>query len=147
MCRWSVESKLFPNLTAALTGIHAGFYTQQDIKDMIKYAGDRGIRVVPEFDVPGHSRGMIPVEGSPAGSPAIRQPFADGVQFCTDAASRSQLYGDPDGKTYKVVHALMKEMAALFTDEVFNIGCDETGVKVLRMTAMQQLSLGIPPPY
>jgi hexosaminidase len=116
-CRWGVESKLYPNLTASLGGIHAGFYTQEDIKDMVKYAGDRGIRVVPEFDVPGHARGMIPVEGP------------DGVQFCEDAADRSQLYGDPDGKTYKVVHALMKEMASLFSDEVFNVGCDETRVK------------------
>jgi hexosaminidase len=89
-CRWSVESKIYPNLTASLTGINAGFYTQEDIKQMISYAGDRGIRVVPEFDVPGHSRGMIPIEGP------------DGVQFCESKASRSQLYGDPDDKTYKV---------------------------------------------
>lgn len=51
LCRWSVESKLYPNLTAALTGIKAGFYTQEDIKDMIAFAGNLGIRVVPEFDV------------------------------------------------------------------------------------------------
>jgi hexosaminidase len=119
-CRWGVESKLFPNLTASLVGERAGFYTQEDVKEMIAYAGDRGIRVVPEFDIPGHSRGMLPVEGP------------EGVQFCESAdnatVDRSQLYGDPGGRTYKVVHALMKEMAGLFTDEVFNIGCDETRV-------------------
>ena len=53
MCRFGVESKTFPELTAALTGIHAGFYTQQDIKDMIAYGTKLGIRVVPEFDMPG----------------------------------------------------------------------------------------------
>lgn len=115
MCRFGVESKLYPNLTNALTGIKAGFYTQDDIKSLISYASDRGIRVVPEFDFPGHSRGYIPVESA-------------GVTFCEPtSASRDQLFGN--NGTYKVVHDLMKEMSELFTDEVFNIGCDETSAK------------------
>jgi hexosaminidase len=119
MCRFGVESKIYPNLTAALTGIHAGFYTQADIAAMQVYAKKLGIRVVPEFDFPGHSRGYIPVSYG-----------ADGAEFCEPTAStRSQLYGDPAGKTYKVVHDLMKEMSSLFEDEVFNIGCDETASK------------------
>jgi len=80
---------------------------------MGSYAGDRGIRVVPEFDIPGHSRGFIPIEG-------------DGIKFCTNEDSRSQLYGDPDNSTYNVLTQLFKEMASLFDDDVFNIGCDET---------------------
>jgi len=115
LCRFSVESKKFPNLTASLTGIHAGFYTQTDIADMIAYAGDRGIRVVPEFDVPGHSRGFIPLESK-------------GIQFCTTGGGRSQLYGDPANKTYSILHEIFQEMSTLFKDKVFNIGCDETGV-------------------
>ena len=58
-CRWGVESKLFPVLTTSLTGSRAGFYTQADVADIVAYAGDRGIRVVPEFDVPGHTHGMV----------------------------------------------------------------------------------------
>ena len=38
-------------------------------------------------------------------------------------------YDDPEGVTYKTLHALMGEMAALFSDEVFNIGSDETSAK------------------
>lgn len=45
-CRFGVESKLFPNLTQALTGIKGGFYTQADIKALIEFAGGLGIRVV-----------------------------------------------------------------------------------------------------
>merc|ERR1719343_1689139 len=86
MCRFGVESKLFPNLTATLVGAQGGFYTQDDVHDLVAYAADRGIRVVPEFDVPGHARGMLPIEGK--------------VHFCSADATRSQLYSDPQGQTY-----------------------------------------------
>jgi hypothetical protein len=48
MCRFGVESLVFPNLTGSLTGDYGGFYTQDDVKQIIAYAGARGIRVVPE---------------------------------------------------------------------------------------------------
>ena len=105
MCRFGVESKRFPQLTASLSGIHAGHYTQDDIRALISYAADRGVRVVPEFDIPGHSRGFLPIEGQ--------------VHFCDDkGATRSQLYADPANQTFVTVHSLLEEMAALFSDEV-----------------------------
>ncbi|NWF49252.1 MAG: family 20 glycosylhydrolase [Ignavibacteriaceae bacterium] len=48
-----VESKLFPKLHQL--GSDGLFYTQDQIKDIITYADERGIRVIPEFDIPGHS--------------------------------------------------------------------------------------------
>jgi hexosaminidase len=48
-----VESKKFPKLTEM--GSDGLFYTQDEVRDLIAYAHDRGIRVVPEFDMPGHS--------------------------------------------------------------------------------------------
>lgn len=114
-CRWAVESKLFPNLTGALTGEMAGHYTQQDIKDLVSFARDRGIRVIPEFDTPGHSRGLLPLE-------------REGLKFCAPTnPQRYMLYNDPAGSTLTIMTALMKEMSALFDDEVFNTGCDEIG--------------------
>lgn len=115
MCRFGVQSKLYPNLTDSLTGIHAGSYTQEDVASLVAYAHARGIRVVPEFDIPGHSRGFIPVESA-------------GAQFCSADDTRSQLYGDPQNRTYNLLHGVLKEMAGLFPDPVFHIGCDETGV-------------------
>jgi hexosaminidase len=112
-CRFGVESKTYPNLTASLTGLQAGFYTQEDIANIIAYAGARGIRVVPEFDVPGHSRGFIPL-------------ISEGIQFCTSDSTQSQLYGDPKNQTFNILANLFTEMAGIFTDPVFHIGCDET---------------------
>ena len=47
----------FPNSRSE--GSDGNFYTQAEIRDFIEYARDRGIRVVPEFDVPGHSTAMF----------------------------------------------------------------------------------------
>lgn len=118
-CRFGVESKLYPNLTASLTGVKGGFYTQQDIKTLIERGGEMGIRIVPEFDIPGHSKGFEPLAWGPDPD----------ILFCGELPDVNQLYDDPAGVTYKTLHAIMGEMAALFTDEVFNIGSDETSAK------------------
>jgi N-acetyl-beta-hexosaminidase len=69
-----------------------------------------------EIDVPGHSRGLLPLA-------------AYGAVFCDPAdATCSQLYGDPANKTYGVLTALLGEMAPLFPEPVLHLGCDETGV-------------------
>lgn len=69
---WRIEIKAFPKLTA--TGAarrpatafgapplpeHRGFYTQAELRDIVAYAADRGIEIVPEIDVPGHALSAI----------------------------------------------------------------------------------------
>ena len=61
-CRFAVESLIYPELTANLTGEQAGFYSQDDIKSIIAFAADRGIRVMAEFDMPGHSVWADPLQ-------------------------------------------------------------------------------------
>ena len=48
--------------TAGLVGELGGFYLQSDIGGLVAYAGARGIRIIPEIDLPGHARGMLPLE-------------------------------------------------------------------------------------
>src|SRR5436305_6491734 len=52
-----IESKRFPKLPAE--GSDGQYYTQQEIRDFVEFAHDRGIRIVPEFEMPGHSRSMF----------------------------------------------------------------------------------------
>ena len=51
-CRFAVELDNYPLLTQRNTGIMAGTYTTSDIAEIVRYAGDRGIRVIPEVLAP-----------------------------------------------------------------------------------------------
>ena len=111
-----VESKKFPKLTGE--GSDGLYYTQDDIRDIIAYAHERVIRVVPEFDMPGHSRSWC------VGYP--------------DLASGPGPYtletGDPimdptRESTYKFLEKFIGEMAKLFPDAYFHIGGDEVDGK------------------
>jgi hexosaminidase len=110
------ESRKFPKLHEQ--GSDGLYYTQEEIRDVIEYARDRGIRVVPEFDMPGHSTAWFvgyPELASGSGPYAIERKW--GV---FDPAM------DPtDEKTYKFLNEFIAEMARLFPDQFFHIGGDE----------------------
>ena len=111
-----VESKKFPKLHQL--GSDGNYYTQEQIREIIAYARDRGIRVVPEFDLPGHSTSWLvghPELGSAPGPysierrPGIFEPALDPTRE----------------DVYKFLEVFLGEMAALFPDEYMHIGGDE----------------------
>ena len=109
-----IESKRFPKLQAE--GSDGQYYSQDEIREFIAYAHDRGIRIVPEFEMPGHSRSMFvgyPELASGSG-PYRMEPGA------TDAAMDPTREG-----TYKFIDKFMDEMTKLFPDEYVHIGGDE----------------------
>jgi hexosaminidase len=114
------ESRKFPKLHEL--GSDSEYYTQEEIRDLIAYAHDRGIRVVPEFDMPGHNTAWFvgyPEIASGSGPYAIERKW--GV---FDPAM------DPSNeKTYKFLNELIGEMAKLFPDQFFHIGGDEVNGK------------------
>jgi hexosaminidase len=116
-CRWAVESKEFPALTRRLTGEQAGHYSQDDVRELIEYARLRGIRVVPDFDMPGHSTGIIAALG---GGEIVSCPARD------KAWPFEVLFDDPARKTAGTLKTLLTEMAGLFPDAYFSLGMDET---------------------
>ena len=115
-----VESKKFPRLHEL--GSDHLYYTQEEVRDLIAYARDRGIRVVPEFDMPGHSTAWFVGYPELASGPGPYQIERKWGVF--DPAM------DPtNDKTYKFLDEFIAEMAKLFPDHFFHIGGDEVNGK------------------
>jgi hexosaminidase len=115
-----VESKKFPKLQEM--GSDGLYYTQEEIRGLIAYAADRGIRVVPEFDMPGHSTAWFVGYPELASAPGPYQIERKWGVF--DPAM------DPTREsTYKFLDAFIGEMAKLFPDQYFHIGGDEVNGK------------------
>jgi hexosaminidase len=113
-----VESKRFPKLQEM--GSDGSYYTQAEIREFVAYARDRGIRIVPEFDIPGHSRSWL------VGYPELAS--APGPYKIEPGAPDAVI--DPTkGATYKFLDKFIGEMAQLFPDVYFHIGGDEVNGK------------------
>ncbi len=115
-----VECKTFPKLTGL--GSDGLYYSQSQIKDIIQYAYDRGIFIVPEFDLPGHSTSWFvgyPEYASAPGSYTIERKF--GIFNPT--------FNPTLEKTYKFLDKFFKEMSNLFPGEYMHIGGDENNGK------------------
>ncbi|WMI68611.1 beta-N-acetylhexosaminidase [Mangrovimonas sp. YM274] len=112
-----IESKVFPELTElASDGL---FYTQEQIKDVVAYADKLGIRVVPEFDVPGHASAILtafPELGSKPGYVYEVERYSGVFDPTLDPTN---------DKTYMFLERLFTEMTPLFPDAYFHIGGDE----------------------
>src|SRR5438128_258977 len=111
-----IESKKFPKLHGL--GSDGLFYTQDQVREIIAYARNRGIRVMPEFDIPGHSTSWLvgyPELGSAPGPDKIER--GAGIFEPALDPTREQ--------TYKFLDTFLGEMAALFPDAYMHIGGDE----------------------
>ncbi|MEJ2006186.1 MAG: family 20 glycosylhydrolase, partial [Cyclobacteriaceae bacterium] len=101
------------------TGSKGDYYTQEDIREIVSYAASHGIRVVPEFDMPGHSKSWqiaYPELSSAEGE----------LRFGKQGGS---IFGPPldptKEYTYVFIDSLVSEMSTLFPDTYFHIGGDE----------------------
>ncbi len=112
------ESKKFPKLTQA--GSEGLFYTQEEIRDLIAYAQERGVRVVPEFDMPGHTRSWY------LGYPELS---SGAGPYTLDGGGIDPIMDPTRESTYKFLEKFVAEMAKLFPDAYFHIGGDEVDGK------------------
>ena len=115
-----VESKAFPKLQE--DGSDGHYYTQAELRDLVEYAAERGIRVIPEFDMPGHSISWF------VGYPELAS--APGPYHIERTWGIHNPAMDPTREsTYKFLDKFIGEMAGLFPDEYFHIGGDEVNGK------------------
>ena len=115
-----VESRTHPLLQQK--GSDGLFYTQQQVRDVIAYARDRGIRVVPEFDMPGHADSWF------VGYPNLasgKGPY----QIIRKWGIYDPAMDPTRESTYEFLDSFIGEMAALFPDAYFHIGGDECNGK------------------
>ena len=97
---------------------HTHVYTQEDVKDIIEYARNRGIRVIAEFDVPGHTESWEP------GNPGLLTP-------CYHNGAPTGQYGpmDPTKRSvFDFLHRFFKEVTTVFPDKYLHIGGDEVSL-------------------
>lgn len=112
-----IQSKIYPRLTEY--GSDGLFYTQEQAKEIVAYARARGIRVVPEFEMPGHSTAWLvayPELASGTKPDGIRRQF--GVSNYAIDPTREQ--------SYVFIRRFLTEMATIFPDAYVHIGGDET---------------------
>jgi hexosaminidase len=129
-----VESKVFPGLQNQ--GSNGEFYTQAQVKEMIAFAKERGIIIVPEFDLPGHSQSWFAAYPELASAPG---PYKPGPPFTLDRSKPLNLGAvmqlmttapfpamDPSKEsTYIFLDKFFAEMSALFPAPYMHIGADE----------------------
>ena len=112
-----MQSRIYPKLTE--NGSDGLFYTQQEAKEIVAYARARGIRVVPEFEMPGHSTAWLvayPELASGTKPDGIRREF--GVSPYAIDPTREE--------TYVFINRFLAEMSSIFPDAYVHIGGDET---------------------
>ncbi len=137
---WRIEIRGYPKLTsigawrdstlighfrdkpARYDGIrYGGFYTQEEVKGVIKYAAIRGITIIPEIDIPGHSRAII----------ASYPEFSTNPDSTFDVATSPGMYNwknnvlAPNKKTFDFLKTVFGEIADLFPSPYIHIGGDE----------------------
>ena len=129
-----VESKVFPMLQSK--GSNGDYYTQVQIRDLISYAGNLGIMIVPEFDMPGHSiswfAGYPELATKPGpykpGSPYKidrSEPLSPMKLMQTIQATPFPTFNPTKESVYKFLDEFIGEMSSLFPAPYFHIGADE----------------------
>lgn len=110
---------------------YGGFYTQEDIKELVQYAKERFVNILPEVDVPGHSLAAIAAYPELACSYGQGEPPAvSSGQSIKDWSTHTALVDDnlcpSNEKVYQFLDKVITELAQLFPFEYIHMGGDET---------------------
>lgn len=125
---WRIQIKAFPQLTEhgawrddGNGGTYGGFYTQDEIREVVAYAAERGVRVIPEIELPGHSSAAI------SAYPHLGC-TGDSIPVETEWGVFQDVYCAGNDSTVAFLKAVMDEVTDLFPDDYVHIGGDEAPV-------------------
>ena len=165
---WRIEIKKYPLLTkigacrnGTIIGHHpgtgnddkkdCGFYTQAQIKDIVKYAADRYITIIPEIEMPGHGSAAIAAYPQLSCFPDKPTPIAKGVKWSGDSTGKHVqqswgVYPDvfcPSEYTFTFLQNVLDELMQLFPSKYIHIGGDECPKDYWKISPFcQQLNQG-----
>jgi len=111
---WRIESKKFPKLQET----SKNYFTQEQIKDVVKYAKERGVEVIPEIDMPGHTCGIL------AAYPEYGC-TGEEVELATCGGIYPKILCAGKEEVYTFLNVLLSEICPLFESPYFHIGGDE----------------------
>ena len=122
---WRIEIKKYPKLTELgskrIDGEgteYGGFYTQEQIKEVVKYAQERFITIVPEIELPGHELSAISAYPELSCKGTVTTPrIIWGVEDIVMCAGKEE--------TFEFLENVIEEVVTLFPGEYFHIGGDE----------------------
>ncbi|WP_300701370.1 family 20 glycosylhydrolase [Bacteroides sp.] len=97
---------------------HSGYYTQEEIRDIVNYAVERQITIVPEIEMPGHALAAL------SAYPEYACSFHSGLAMMAGAGISDQVYC-PKPQTFQFIKDILTEVADLFPGEYIHIGGDE----------------------
>lgn len=124
---WRMEIKKYPLLTEigsrrSHTNFnnkpHAGFYTQEEIREIVSYAAEKYIQIIPELDVPGHCRAAIAAYSE-------LTCFPRELPVATHWGVKHDILCSGKESTFQFVFDIIDEMCAMFPTDLFHIGGDE----------------------
>ena len=100
---------------------YGGFYTQEELREIVKYAADRNIEIIPEVDLPGHSKAL-----------AVSYP----EMVCRHEADVKSVQGEVHNvlcvgreQNYVMLENIIKELAAIFPSKYFHVGVEEVATE------------------
>ena len=111
---WRIESKRFPQLH----GVNEDFYTQEQLRELVEFARLRGIEIVPEIDLPGHTTAVLaalPYLGCTGKQPKLAT--CGGIYTTILCAGKEEVYS--------FLEELLEEVCGIFPANRFHIGGDE----------------------
>ncbi len=111
-----IESRKYPRLQKY--GSDGLYYTQAEVRDVIAYARERGVRIVPEFDMPGHATSWLPGYPKLGSGPG---PY----EIVRGHGILTALMDPTKESTYRFLDGFIGEMSKLFPDKYFHVGGDE----------------------